>query len=339
MLLNRPQRREYSYIHVPKKRQPHLLGFGSDWRKCFVVHQHSQTQRPLEDYRWLTGSVLEDGLPARLPPVETEAEELKLFEERLAAAVSEQGPRWPKGKKGVAKLRNVLSSALLGLWMSGADHLRTASLTHEPRVESFWRCDGNNFLCVTNPLFILHSTQPLTLFSDPIHCYEPLLSVASNPRHIGLFQRSFDQITPFAGCQRFSPTGFTHTVFSANLQTRNQEQTVAHGLMQLFSLSSAECVQNGYPLDTDLVHPLSLQAVVNTGLELTFLAFQLNTLSIKSWERGRRNVLWVGPTLELFSEGHVNRKCSELMWQFLMHAPNRKRPALSGFGLKSASDI
>ena len=330
-------KRRYSYIHVPKKKQPHLLGHGSEWRKCFVVHPDPQSKRPLESYQWLTGSVLEEGLPTCLPPVKTGAEELKLLEERLQAAVGEQGVGWLKGRKGMGKLRSVLSSALLGVWMSGADHLRSASLTRDPRIESFWRSDGNKFHCVTNPLFVLHSTQPLALFSDPAHSYEPLPSAVSNPRHIGLFQHSFDQITPFAGSQRFSPTGSAHTVFSANLQTRNQEQTISHGLVQLFGLSSAECVQNGYPLDADLPHPLSLQAVVATGLELTFLAFQLNTLALKSCESGRRNVLWVGPTLELFSEGQVNRKCSELLWQFVMHAPNRKRPALSGFGLKSAS--
>lgn len=335
-LLKRAQQRKYSYIHVPKKKQHHLLGFGSDWRKCFVVHPNSQTKRPLENYQWLTGSVLEEGLPACLLRVKSEAEELRLFEERFEA-LGEQDPKWPKGRKGVAKLRDVFSSALLGLWMNGANHLRTASLTREPRTESFWRCDGHNFLCVTKPLFILHSTQPLALFSDPTACSEPLPSVVSNPRHIGLFRHSFDQITPFAGCHRFSPTSFTHTVFSADLQTQNQEQIVAHGLMQLFSQSCAECLQNGYPLDTDLAHPLSVQGVVATGLELTFLAFQLNTLAIDSLRRGRRNVLWVGPTLELFSEGHVNRKCSELLWQFFMHTPGRNRPVVSGFGQKSAS--
>ena len=336
-LLKRTGRRNYGYVHVPKKRPPHLLGFGSEWRKCFVVHPHSQTTRPLEAYQWLSGSVLQEGLPASLPPVECGDEELTFFEERLETAFEEQGQRWGKGRKGVEKVCNVLASSMLGLWMSGAEHLRMASLTMVPRVESFWRCEGSNFLCVTHPLFILHCTQPLALFSDPTHCYETLHPPVDQPRHLGLFEHCFDQITPFAGCHRFSPTCFTHTLFSADLRTHSREQLLAHGLIQLFSQSTADCLQNGFPLDSDLAHPLSLQGVLFTGQQLTFLGFQLNTLDLRNREEGRRNVLWVGPTLELFSGGGVNRKCSELLWQFLMHTPSRKRPALSGFGLKRAS--
>lgn len=233
-------------------------------------------------------------------------------------------------------MNHILSSALVGLWMSGEQHLQSSTLTRSPRVESFWRCGGNNFLCVSHPLFILHCAQPLGLFSDPDH-FNPLPpAIGQHPRNIGLFEHSFDQITPFAGCRRFSPVSFTHTVFSCDLRTRSQDQLLAHGLMQLFSQTAAECLQYGYPRDQDLAYPLPAQGIISSGQQLTFLAFQLNTLQLNQ-ERGRKNVMWVGPTLELLSEDGVNRECSELLTRFLMNSTERERPTLSGFRLKRAS--
>lgn len=337
-VLLRPQLRKYGYVHVPKKRTPHLLGFGSEWRKCFVVHPHTQTSRPLENYQWLTGTIIEEGLPASLSRVKSRAEVVAWFEERVKAAVSEQregeGRRWRNGKKSVENMQQILFSALTGLWMSGEEHLRTSSLTFGPRVECFWRCAGYNFLCVSHPLLILHCTQPLDLFSDPTHLHHTfMLPVHHHPRYLGLFEHSFDQITPFAGCHRFSPTPFTHTVFCMDQRARSHEQLLAHGLMQLFSQAAAECVQNGYPLGQDLAYPLASQGVLTDGHSLTFLTYQLNTLDLRI-EEGRRNVMWVGPTLELLSGRDINRECSDLLVQFILHCPARKRPALSGFGLK-----
>ena len=338
-VLWRVQQRDYGYVHVPKKRTPHLLGFGSEWRKCFVVHPHTQTSRPLENYQWLTGTVIEEGLPASLPRVESRAEVVTWFEERVKAAVTEhkeEGRRWLKGKNGFENVRQVLSSALTGLWMSGEENLRTSSLTWHPRVECFWRHVGYNFLCVSHPLLIMHCTHPLDLFSDPTHLHHtPLLPVYHHPRYLGLFEHSFDQITPFAGCHRFSPTPFTHTVFCMDQRARSHEQLLAHGLMQLFCQAAAECVQNGYPLDQDLTYPLASQGVLTDGHHLTFLTYQLNTLDLRAEDGGKRNMMWVGPTLELFREpAVVNRECSDLLVQFILQHPAREKPSKSGFGSK-----
>ena len=335
----RAQRRRYSYVHVAKKRPPHLLGFGSEWRKCFVVHPGTQTSRPLESHQWLSGSVLEEGLPGSLPPVEGEREaEVEWFEERVQEAATEMrdfgGGRWLQRRGREEVVRSLLSSALAGLWMSGEEHLQASSLTSDPRVESYWRRDGSNFLCVSRPLLILHCSQPLQLFSDPAHL-GPTLSAAQHPRHLGLFEHSFDQITPFNGCHRFSPTPFTHTVFCLAQRARGREQLLAHGLMQLFSAAAAECVQNGYPLDQDLAFPLCSQGVVTNGHQVMFLCYQLNTLDLRGGLEGqRRNVGWAGPVLDLFSGEAVNREFSQQLLQFLLHRPARRRPSESGFGLK-----
>lgn len=345
-VLSQAQQRQYGYVHIPKKRTPHLLGFGSEWRKCFVVHPHAQTSRALESYQWLTGSVLKEGLPANLSRADNGREkEVAWLEERVMAAVTEhREDEWRRrlqGKKGVERVRRVLSSALTGLWMSGEEHLQTSSLTSDPSIESFWRCEGSNFLSISHPLFILHCTQPLDLFTDPTLVYQDTVPfVDHHPRHLGLFEHSFDQITPFAGCHRFSPTPFTHTVFCAELQARSQEQLLAHGLLQLFCQAAAECVQNGYSLEQDLVYPLASQGVVTNGHQLTFLSYQLNTMDLKKSQDSskRRNVLWVGPTLDLFSKDGVNRECSELLVQVIMHRPARRRPSVSGFWLKKEAE-
>lgn len=333
--MNQLQKRSYGYVHVPKKKPPHLLGFGSEWRKCFVVHPHSQGTRPFESFQVLTGSIIEHSLPPELLTVQYDSSELGMYEERLKTAMSENSQKWGRGKKKVDKLYNVLSSALFGVWMSGADHLQTGSLTMEPRIESYWRCEGFNFLCVPEPLFILNCTKPLSLFSNPSISHNHLTMSLDNPRHLGLFEHSFDQITPFAGCHRYSPTGFGHTIFAADLQTRSRDQTLANGLMNLFSVCAAECVQNGYPLDSHLSQPLSLLGVMATDDQLTFLAFQLNTLDLRrGQDNGLKNILWAGPTLNLMSGGTVNRECSQLLWQYLMFSPTRERPRISGFQLK-----
>ena len=336
-LLRRSCERKYGYVHVPKKRTPHLLGHGSEWRKCFVVHPHSQTSRALESYQWLTGSILQEGLPATLPGVKKEGVEVALFEERVREAVEQgAGIERLKGKRGVERVRHILSSALVALWMTGEQHLQSSTLTRSPRVESYWQCGGDNFLCITHPLFILHSAEPLDLFSDPEHFNPIPPDLGQHPRNLGLFEHSFDQITPFAGCHRFSPTPFTHTVFCCDLRARSQDQLLAHGLLQLFTQTAAESLQYGYLVDSDLAYPLATQGILSDGKQLTFLAFQLNTLQLNQ-ERGRKNVMWVGPTLELLSEDGVNRECFELLTQLIMNSTVRERPALPGLRLHSHS--
>lgn len=321
----RSHRRNYGYVHVPKKRTPHLLGFGSEWRKCFVVHPHTQTSQPLESYLRLTGSVVQEGLPSTLPRVEREREETVLLEERLRAAeIQQRQTEGLKGKRGADRVCHILSSGLVGLWMSGEQHLQSSTLTCCPRVESYWRCDGRNFLSVTHPLFILHTTQPLGLFSDPDYYNSTLPSTSQQPQNLGLFEHSFDQITPFAGCHHLSPTASTHTVFCSDLKARSHDQLLTHGLIQLFSLAAAEWVQNGHPFTSDLAYPRALQGILSNGHQLMFLAFQLNTLYLNQ-ERGRRNVLWVGPILDLLSEDGVNRECSELLAAFITHCPDRDK--------------
>lgn len=336
--LLRIQQRNYGYVHVPKKRKPHLLGHGSEWRKCYAVHPHTQISQPLNSYQSLTGTIIEEGLPISLSNEECLKEEVEWFEERLEAANNDQHGKNLKGKKGVERVKNILSSAIVGLWMNGAKHLLESTLTYNPRVETYWRCNGINLLSVTHPLFILHCSQPLNLFSDPTIYIDNPLSLIDNPRHLGLFEHSFDQITPFSGCHRYSPTGYTHTVFFSDLRASSQEQLLAHSLMQLFSQTTAECIQNGYPLDEDLSYPLAVQGVMTNDHSLTFLTFQLNTLDMRrnALEK-RRNVMWVGPTMNLFTDDGINRQCSQLLAQFIMQSPTRNKPAISGFGLKTDS--
>lgn len=335
----RARTRRYSYVHVPKKKPPHLLGFGSEWRKCFVVHPHTRVLRPLERYQWLTGSVLEDGLPDSLPDMQQNFEaEMEGFEERVHEVIWQSPRRWSRGDVW----RGLLTSALAAVWMGGQEHLQLASLTPDPKVECYWRRSGRNFLCVSHPLLILHSPAPLQLFRDPEHqSSAPLPSEEHHPRHLGLFEHSFDQITPFGGCHRFSPTPFTHTVLCQDGRARDREQVLAHGLMQLFTQAAAECVQNGYPLDQDLAYPLASQGLVLSGSQFTFLCFQLNTLDLRRGQEGQRhNVVWAGPSVELLSEDgtSVNRTCTELLFRFLLHRPTRARPSLSGFSLKREAE-
>ena len=332
--------RYYGYVHVPKKTTPHLLGHGSVWRKCLVVHPSTQTEDPLTKIQWLTKTTVISGLPgADDLPNETA---LNDFEARVRETLVFQ-PRDDRQKGRMREMcSSLVSSSLVSLWQLGLPHLRHSSLTVDPKVECYWRRNGDNFHCVSNPIHILHTASPLELFCDPD--YEGgggILPVEYKSSHLGLFEHSFDQIEPFGGCKRYSPFSFTHTIFIADWKSRSREHLLAHGIMQLFSQAAGESVQNGYPLDQDLVYPLSSQGILTDGKQFTFLCYQLNTLDLTRSSKGRRqNVLWAGPTLSLYDSidlgsGLVgySEECAKQLLQLLLRKPTRKSPSLSGFGV------
>ena len=336
--------RHYGYVHVPKKTPPHLLGPGGIWRKCFVVHPHTQTLDPLTKYQWLTKTSVVQGLPEDITSIKLPGEALLTeFEvrarETLVCQISRDRSRPSRSKVGNGLLQGVLAS----LWTLGQHHLAHSSLTFDPKVECYWRKDGVNFLCISNPLFLFHTASPLELFCDPeFNGGKGIPPVEYKPFHLGLFEHSFDQIQPFGGCKRYSPYSFPHTVISFDNKSRTRDQFLAHGLMQLFSVTAARTVQNGYPLEKDLHYPLAAQGVLTDGRQFTFMSYQLNTLNLNqvAEEEARQNVLWAGPTLELYQDIELgegfkgfNVECCRLLLQCMLHIPQRKAPSVSGFTL------
>ncbi len=337
----RSQWRAYGYIHVPKKKPPHVLGPGYVWRKCFVVQPAPQTLDPLTKTQWLTRTCVVDGLPDTNTVLADDALVGEL-ESRVSESLAFQEWEQPWRIKRKELACGVLQSALSCVWMLGhPPHLRESSLTFDPRVECYWRNDGHNFLCVAHPLYILHTARPLELFSSPdLAPGEAPPPFKYKPRHLRLFQRSFDQIVPFGGCKRYSPFSFAHTVFAEDQGNRGRDQLLAHGLLQLFAQTAGQTVQNGFPVGQDVRYPLAAQGVVTNGREFTFVCFQLNTLDF-SGEGGRANVLWAGPTIPLYEQvkpgGGVegfSHECARLLLQFLSHEPTRERPLESGFTLQ-----
>ena len=336
--------RHYGYVHVPKKKPPHLLGPGWRWRKCFVVHPSTQAVSPLLKYQWLTKSVIIPELPDKLLSMKTpDAAHLSDFRERAEEFWAFQVRTLPQPLSPWLEVSaGFLQSALASVWQTANKywHLKYSSLTFQPKVEAYWRRNGENFICKSNPLYILHTGKPLDLFCTNDVTGESVPPLQYSPLHLGLFSHSFDQIHPFNGCKRFCPYSFSHTVFAYDDKSRSNDQLLAHGLMQLFCLAAAEAVQNGYPVDKDLEFPLVNQGIVTNGRRFTFVCFQLNTLDFRKEapEDGRHNVFWAGPTVNLYEqiENGVGLKgyseeCSALLLKFLMHAPARLKPSTSGF--------
>ncbi len=304
-----------------------------------MVHPAPQTLDPLSKTQWLTRTNLVDSLPQRDTALHDETL-LDELETRVSEALAFQSREQTRRLRGIELACGLLQSAFSSMWMQGHPrHLRQSSLTFEPQVESYWRRDGSNFLCIAQPLYILHTAQPLELFSPPdVKQGAGPLPVNYKPLHLGLFQRSFDQIHPFGGCKRYSPFSFAHTVFAHDQGGRGRDQLLAHGLMQLFTQAAGQTAQNGFPVDKDLLYPLASQGVVTNGKVFTFVCYQLNTLAE---EGGRENVFWAGPTLPLYEgveagKGLVgfNQECARLLLQFMSYEPKRKRPSESGFTLK-----
>lgn len=345
--------RQYGYVHVPQKKIPHILGPGWLWRKCFIVHPCTQTPDPLTKYQWLTKSVVIHDLPEQILSLKAPDDSvLGDFQRRATDFIAFQvcsHPRWLPFTS--LEMSSFLQSCLASAWSLGNhyDHLVQSHLTYSRSVKSYWRRNGDNFLCISDPLYILRTTKALGLFHKPdFQAREGTIPpLQYKPSHLGLFEHSIDQILPSGGIQSRSPFPMAHTLFVHDHKSQNVEQLYAHGLMQLFAQTAAEAVQNGFKLDEDLPYPLVNQGVLTDGQAFTFLCFQLNTLDFRkeSEESGVNNVFWAGPSLKLYENIHqgegvegFNDTCAGLLLKFVLNKPIRQRPRLWGYGKLALSE-
>ena len=338
--LLRPLRQHcrYGYVHVPKKRIPHILGPGYAWRKCFVVHPQTQLLDPLSKYLWLTRSRAVRGLPELDKPLLPDGAVGRFrasCEEALLPARSS-----PSQQREL--LLELLLAALTSLrpFRAMRDHLAWSNLTFDPKLECFWRHRGVNLISWLEPLCLVLAASPLRCFVSPGDLVgDPSPDFDFHPSVLGLFERSFDNITPFGGVKRLAPFSFGHTLFLFDCKSRGRDQLLAHALMGLFCLAAGECVQHGHPVNADLTSPRALQAVLSDGKQFTFVCFQLNTLDL---EGERSNVLWLGPSLPLYQclglAGKVDgfdEDCAENLLCFLQRSPDSSKDAKSQLSQQS----
>ena len=345
--------RQYGYVHVPQKKPPHILGPGWLWRKCFIVHPRTQTLDPLTKYQWLTKSVVVNDLPEQIlsmPPLDDKV--LEDFQRRAQDFLAFQNhSRQARFKMPFTKLElsSFFQSILASVWSLGNhyDHIVQSHLTYSRDVKCYWRRNGDNYLCVSDPLYVLRTTKALGLFSEPdFQGGDTIPPVQYKPSHLGLFEHSVDQILPSGGVQSRSPFPMAHTLFVRDHHSRSVEQLHAHGLMQLFAQAAAEAVQNGFKIDKHLPYPLVNQAVLTDGQTFTFVCFQLNTLDFRSDSdnNGVNNVFWAGPSLKLYEtinggegvEGY-DSTCAGLLLKFVLNRPVRQRPRMWGYGRNALS--
>ncbi len=328
--------RSYGYVHVEKKKPPHILGPGWLWRKCNVVHPHTKAVDPFTKYQWLTKSVSIQGLPDKIQNIQIPNESItddviKRAEEYLVF----QDHNRPNYRIPELKISGLIQSTLASVWPLANEyaHLRESHLTFEPTVECYWRRDGHNFICQNTPLHILHTAHGLDLFCEPDAQLGAIPPIKFLPSSLGVFKRSFDQITPFGGCRRHGPFPMAHTLFTTYRSCVNNEQLLAHGLIQLFAQAAGEGVHKGFKLDQPVPFPLVNQGIVTDGQYFTFVAFQLNTLDFRQDSSDtRHNVFWAGPTMRLYDnvipgdklEG-VNKSCASLIVRFLLNRPEEMR--------------
>lgn len=173
----------------------------------------------------------------------------------------------------------------------------------------------------------MHTKYGLDLFCKPdaqIGTIPPVKFLSSN---LGVFQRSFDQITPFGGCRRHSPFSMAHTLFTTYRSSVSNDQVLAHGLMQVFSQAVGEAVHKGFKLDRPLPFPMVNQGIITDGQYFTFVAFQLNTLDFRQDSSDiRHNVFWAGPTMRFYNEVTlgdkivgVNKDCVRTVMRLLLN--------------------
>ena len=338
-----PQR-SYSYIHKAKPKEPHLLGPCWNWRMCYKVHPSCSIRvpKPLEKYQWLTKTSVIYSLPEAIEAkTPFPSEYIEDFRSRATEFFAMQEHRKKYGFTSLELTQGLFQTLLPSVWTLGAEfpHLAKSSLAHRPKVEAFWKRAGFNFHCAANPSYILHTHAPLELFhpDTTFKGNETIPTRYFHPKSINLFIRGYNQIRPFCGYKRGSFLNFCHTVLVADSNSKSRDQFLAHGLMSLFSQSAAQALQYGYRLGRDLSFPLVSQAIVTNGRKFTFVCFQLNTLDMEH-DMGTWNVLWGGPTLDLFEKTHkqelvgFREECAQLFLKVMTHTPTRSNPKLTGFG-------
>ena len=338
--------RHYGYVHVEKKKPSHILGPGFVWRKCYVVRPITEISDPLTKFRWLTKSVFVEGLPDAISSLQPPEDAVIIdFEGRVCDFLAYQvrKPHRGRGLYDQEIVEGLIQSSLSSVWPLASDyrHLRSSHMTVRPNVECYWRRCSRNYISQTQPLYIMHTNMALGLFCSSDFVGDGLVEAQYLPLHLGLFKRSFDQILPFGGSRNFSSHSMAHTLFMMNSKNCESENLLAHGLLQLFSQSAAEAVQNGFKIDQDLPYPLVSQGIITDGQKFTFVCLQLNTLDLRDEsEDGKCNVFWGGPTLNLYDKVNVgqgfdnfNKGCAEFIFKFLLHEPLRRR--LKQFGGRS----
>ena len=340
----------YGYVHVPKKRIPHLLGYGNLWRKCYVIHPQTRAHDCLSKYQWLTKTIVIRDLPDIFGALPTpDAAMVDDFETRANESLSFQVRERPTNTLLKRDLSSgFLQCVLMSIWQKGPryPHLTDSNLTHSPVVECYWKRSGVNYITILNPLYILHTSAPLQLFCDPGftegEMWPPVEYQASDLR---VFERSFDQIEVFGGTKYKSPYSFAHTLFLYNQNWNTIEQTYANALISLFAQSAAHTVQNGYRQDHDLQFPLATYGILLDGKEFTFVAYQLNTLDFRTdMSSSKCNVLWIGPTMSLYEEATqgnglrgFNRECAAHFVKIVLHSLRGRKPAPSESGFALAA--
>ena len=334
-----------------------------------MVYPLTLMKDPFTKYQWLTGTSVVQGLPSCVTDLETpipgEKGVLREMEERVAEVlafqfhVRDDPTRLNKHIMGAGLLQGMLATIWpLAGGQTEIQHLAQSYLTFNPEIECYWRRNRNNFLCHANPMYILHTTKPLGLLCPP-DCQDGERSWINNdddpdflpyqPNHLNLHLQSFDQIKPFPGSKRRGPYVYCHTLFVEDKRSRSLEQTLAHGLMQMFAQAASMVVQNGFMLDRDALYPQVNQCIITNGKSFTFLCYQLNTLDLaedqKADGKGRRNILWVGPTLDLYENvkygfglESFNEECARLFLRFVLKVPTREAFSVSGFLLKKTKE-
>lgn len=324
----------YGYVHVVHKTIPHLLGPGNVWRKCYVVHPSSVTKDRLVHAQWLTGTKLVKGLPKEIYSISLPNDFVVTeFKERLIdyMKISQNKPLYISYSNN--NLNFGLYQAFLScLWSLGKfQHIRDSYWSPITKVTSYWRRSGLNFVTFAKPS-ILYTSSALDLWPAPstTTLEDPVKDF--NPSHINLFKQSFDTINVFGGNKSLSLYPMAHTLIVDNdYKKHTLEQTISHALLQLFAQSSAQTIQNGYPLDSNLDYPLATQAILTDGFRYTFACYQLNTLNLTETSQQKVfNYMWCGPTYKIWNKEttDLNDKCVTLLLKFLLNEPLRKTPEL-----------
>ncbi|XP_064620785.1 large ribosomal subunit protein mL65-like [Lineus longissimus] len=246
-----------------------------------------------------------------------------------------QEPKYSK------RLVHSLTDMLLATLAGSHDHLLRSQIDRDGRIECFWSKLLEKDLCPDNPSqqhpglgkhrhlrlqlnhvsdLMMRTEQPLPEFlpRDDVLCtsadvpdydYHPRAANAAFARikpSVVAGYKTKDQFVDGAPCE------FGHVSFhTCNEVAHNRERLKQNidrefvrslGVLTSFGWTAAQAYNQGFDWLNDVTYPFTTQTVVTDGKNITFFAYQLNTLLL--WKSNDvnplRNIMWTSPEMQLY---------------------------------------
>jgi len=182
--------------------------------------------------------------------------------------------------------------------------LLETSLTYKPHVSTYWE-RAHKIQVAGHVGFLLSSKNQLKQVADSEEVKKTKEIEVEKPDIISpLFHLNTSKKTNpkfETGFYNNSPFPYPHTfIMVCEDIKQNTSQLVGQGIMFSCARLVADAVQkHNYQMGDELEKPLATQCILTDGIRLTFIHYQLNTLSFSD-DGGIKNMAWISPGVFMY---------------------------------------